>query len=331
MIGRPLDVSIVICTRNRARQLSDVLTSARELIVPRGLAWEFIVVDNGSSDSTGDVIARFAADLPMRAVREEQPGLSNARNRGVAEARGRYICWTDDDVIIDRNWLSAYVAAFARHPEAAVFGGRVLPVLQPPTPQWFEENRSEWPLTTLLAMRDFGEADIPVTFEGGRTPYGANFAVRTVEQRRHLYDPELGVSPAHKRVGEETDVIFRILREGGSGWWVPDSKVSHLIPAKRQTMRYVYDYFFLAGETFAFLHHRHPGDNYYCAGTGPAPTTVGMLRLYRMIGGNGLRVLAHGLRGNRLAQLRHLRHLGFVAGIASYRRASGLASGPFAP
>src|SRR6185295_20067875 len=108
-----LDVSVIICTRDRARQLSQVLASARALTVPPGLAWELIIVDNGSSDDTSEVVDRYGQDLPIRLVREERAGLSIARNRGVAEARGRYICWTDDDVIIDRGWLSAYVSAFA--------------------------------------------------------------------------------------------------------------------------------------------------------------------------------------------------------------------------
>jgi len=106
-----VEVTAIICTRNRATQLSQVLESASHLVVPPGLSWEFIVVDNGSSDNTADVVRRYAGRLPLRIVREEIPGLSNARNRGVAEARGDYICWTDDDVRLDPNWLAAYAAA----------------------------------------------------------------------------------------------------------------------------------------------------------------------------------------------------------------------------
>ena len=101
-----LDVTVIICTRNRALQLASVLDSACKLIVPPGLTWEFVVVDNGSADGTADVVTRYVDRLPIRCVREETPGLSNARNRGVEAANGEYICWTDDDVVIDPEWLA---------------------------------------------------------------------------------------------------------------------------------------------------------------------------------------------------------------------------------
>jgi len=105
-------VSVVVCTRNRADQLGEFLQSAAGLTVPPGLAWELIIVDNGSSDHTAEVVESFASQIPVRCVREDKAGLSNARNRGVDEAKGDYICWTDDDVKLDPKWLSAYVAAF---------------------------------------------------------------------------------------------------------------------------------------------------------------------------------------------------------------------------
>jgi glycosyltransferase involved in cell wall biosynthesis len=148
---QPIDITVLICTRNRADRLARALSSAAEMRIPQDLRWELIVVDNGSTDHTAEVVARFAARLPIRLVQESLAGLSNARNRGVSEARGRYICWTDDDVLIDPEWLASYSAAFARHPEAAVFGGRIEPLLEDPTPGWVARLADSWPLTTLLA------------------------------------------------------------------------------------------------------------------------------------------------------------------------------------
>lgn len=257
-----LDITVLICTRNRAEQLKAVLASAAAMRAPDGLRWELVVVDNGSTDHTPDVVRSFADRLPIRTVREDAAGLSNARNRGVAEARGRYICWTDDDVVIDEGWLAAYAAAFCAHPEAAVFGGRIRPVLEPPTPAWFARLADSWPLSTLLACRDFGDIPIPFDFARGLSPWGANFAVRTAEQRRVRYEPALGVSPHHRRVGEEAEVIYRILESGAGGWWTPDAVVTHIIPTKRQTLRYVYDYFGASGETVAYLDHTWPGEHH---------------------------------------------------------------------
>lgn len=253
------DVTVIICTRNRAPQLRKVLDSVVGLRVPPGLHWEFLVVDNGSSDDTDEVVRSYQDRLPVRVVREDLAGLSNARNRGVQEAAGRYICWTDDDVMLDPEWLAAYSEAFKRHPEAAVFGGRITPVLEPPTPAWFAQLTDDWPLTILLARREFGEAPIPLDFKKGIIPFGANFAVRTAEQRRVAYEPGLGVSPHHRRIGEEAEVIFRLLADGATGWWTPHAKVSHLITRQRQTWDYIEDFSAAYGETLAFLELTWPG------------------------------------------------------------------------
>jgi glycosyltransferase involved in cell wall biosynthesis len=256
---------VLICTRNRAARLKEVLTSATRLRVPPGLRWELVVVDNGSSDATTDVALGFSSQLPLRLVREETPGLSHARNRGVSEARGRYICWTDDDVLIDPDWLAAYAAAFERHPGAVVFGGRIIPVLESPSPRWFARLANEWPLTTLLAKRDFGDEPIALDLAGDIVPWGANYAVRAAEQRKVRYHPELGVSPRQRRLGEEAEVIFQLMNAGGSGWWVPQAEVRHITPAQRQTWRYVYEYFLAYGETVAYMERHWPGAHHMSA------------------------------------------------------------------
>ncbi|MGZ6046805.1 MAG: glycosyltransferase [Phenylobacterium sp.] len=248
-----LEITMLICTRNRAAQLRKVLESVTRLRVPGGLKWELLVVDNGSSDDTVEVVRSFTSRLPVHLTREETPGLSNARNRGVAEARGRYICWTDDDVIVDEGWLAAYVAAFKAHPDAAVFGGRITPVLDAPTPDWFGRLVDEWPLTSVLAKREWGPVPIPLDVDRGIVPWGANFAIRTREQRQVPYDPNLGVSPLQKRVGEEAEVIFQILSQGGTGWWTPDAQVQHIIPLRRQTLAHVFEISAANGETVSYL------------------------------------------------------------------------------
>ena len=249
-----MHITVLICTRNRAEQLRRTLEAATAIEIPSGIAWELLVIDNGSSDHTPEVVESFAERLPIRRVSEPQAGLSNARNRGVAEASGSYICWTDDDVLIDPHWLSAYAGAFAHHPEAAYFGGPIELVLEEPTPSWFRENREL--LGPILAERQFG--DVPIHFEPASdiVPYGANYAVRTDVQRAHLYDPHLGVSPTQRRLGEETAVLAAIHEGGGIGWWVPDARVRHIIPAQRQTIEHLGEYRRAAGETSAYLAER---------------------------------------------------------------------------
>ncbi|WP_158218745.1 glycosyltransferase [Roseateles aquatilis] len=320
MTPTDLDVSVVICTRNRARQLASVLESAAAMDVPAGLAWELLVVDNGSTDDTADVIRSFAGRLPVRYCREDTPGLSNARNRGVRAARGRYLCWTDDDVVIDPRWLASYAEAFRRHPEAAVFGGRVLPRLEGGgAPAWFVEHHLAVPIASPMAYRDLGDGEVPLGFKGNRVPYGANYAVRAAEQRQAMYDPALGVSPTHKRLGEEVDAIYRMMKAGATGWWVPGSAVHHIIPPARQSAAYIYEYYFLAGATTAHLKAHSPADNYLIVdGSVPPDFSLSRWRCYRRGLGRFLRYRAMRRRGD-IGWVTQLADLGYYLGMGSYR------------
>ena len=250
-----MDATVVICTRNRADSLERTLGSLAGMEPPADLAWEVLIVDNGSTDHTSAVVGSFGEQLPISLTREENAGLSNARNHGVKRARGRYIVWTDDDVVVQSGWLAAYAAAFRRWPQSAVFGGKVRPVLEEPVPAWFSAARGE--LADLLAARDFGEISLPLG--DGCLPFGANYAVRTAEQLRFPYDPELGVAPGRNRMGEETKVIRAILGQGGTGFYVPEAAVEHMIPRSRQSFSYIAAYYRAHGETAALAERLPPG------------------------------------------------------------------------
>lgn len=233
-----MDLTVIICTRDRAASLSRTLSSLAAA-EPPGSRWELLVVDNGSRDATAEVIAGFADRLPIRRVWQPTPGLSNARNAGVGASSGRHILWTDDDVVVHREWLSAYMSAFSAHPAAALFGGPTRPVFEEPVQTWFRDEALR--LESLLAIRDFGAAEAALTPD--RIPYGLNYAVRGDVQRRLPYDASLGVAPGRRTGGEEVEVMKVIFSEGGSGVWVPTAWVDHMIPAARQTEAYIISYY----------------------------------------------------------------------------------------
>jgi glucosyl-dolichyl phosphate glucuronosyltransferase len=241
-------VSVIICTRNRADSLARTLTSLVVAASHVEIPWELQVVDNGSIDKTQAVVSSFEGKLPIRLIVENTPGLSNARNAGVAKARGHYILWTDDDVIVDENWLSAYIAAFAKYPDCALFGGAATPLYEAPIQPWFVARERQ--LDGLLAIRYNPEWH---EITQSRLPYGLNYAIRAVEQRTFPYDPDLGVAPGRRRGGEEIAVICAALAAGAKGVWVWDAKVHHMIPSHRQTSRYIWQFYRAQGYDFPVM------------------------------------------------------------------------------
>jgi glycosyltransferase involved in cell wall biosynthesis len=244
-------VSIAICTLNRAESLRRTLDSLLAMHVPDDLAWEIVVINNGCSDHTDEVIASFAGRLPIRREVESHRGLSRARNRAIESARGEYILWTDDDVVVDPEWLAAYAAAFRRWPTAAIFGGPIVPKFETPIVEWVGPCKDL--LRSPYAARDLGPAPILLSKKEGRIPFGANFAIRAAEQSRFRYDINLGLAPGRERLSEDTVVVERILAAGGIGYWVPDARVDHWIGHGRQTTGYVIRYFAALGETSEIL------------------------------------------------------------------------------
>jgi glycosyltransferase involved in cell wall biosynthesis len=245
-----LFVTVAICTLNRAESLRRTFDSVAATRVADDLAWELIVVNNNSTDHTDAVIAEYRGRLPLRRELEPLQGHSNARNRAIVAARGEYIVWTDDDVIVGARWLAAYAEAFRRWPDGVVFGGRIIPRYEPPVVKWIAQ--SERVLGGPFAIRDFGDEVQPLSVAESRIPYGANFAVRTAEQRMVRYDPNLGLAPNRRRYDDEVDVITRLLASGSEGYWIPQAIVEHCIGQERQTVDYIAAFNEGWGETCAF-------------------------------------------------------------------------------
>ena len=118
--------------------------------------WEILVVNNNSTDETDDIIEKHVKNLPIRRLFETKAGKSHALNHAIREAQGDYILWTDDDAIVDRNWVSAYAEAFRRWPDAVFFGGPVLPWFDQDPPKWLNEETLPI-VASAYAIRDFEE------------------------------------------------------------------------------------------------------------------------------------------------------------------------------
>lgn len=113
-------VSVVIPTFCRPRQLQACLAALAEQTLAE--PWEVVVVDDGSPQSLAGMDLAWADRLDLRMIRQENAGPAAARNRGVQEARGELIAFTDDDCLPNPKWLETLVRAAREYPGAMVGG-----------------------------------------------------------------------------------------------------------------------------------------------------------------------------------------------------------------
>ncbi len=238
-------VSVAICTWNRAALLHQTLTKMCDLRVADSVKWELLVVDNNSTDNTADVVAAFVDRLPVRRVLERNQGHSHARNRAVSEVVGDLLIWTDDDVLVDHQWLQGYVDAAQRWPEAGYFGGPIEPWFEHEPPGWIQMNM-EALLAPFVAL-DLGLEERQ--FAPGQSPYGANMAFRRSAFDGRRFDPNLGLRPGSAIRNEETEYCKRLAESGFVGVWVPAARVQHFVVAERLTLPFLRDYFEGGGRT----------------------------------------------------------------------------------
>ena len=241
--------TVAICTHNRCAALDRALASLAHLVVPDGVRWELVVADNASEDGTAATIARFADTLPIRAITVAEIGKSHALNAVIDVARGEYILFLDDDVLVDPGWMRAYHDAFLRFPDVAFFGGPITPVFEGPRPSWLDGALRH--VSNAYAERQLGSEMIPL--EGEALPYGANWAIRLADQRRHRYDPRLGRRGDRLFAGEEWAVMEKLLADGATGRWVPEAHVQHVIPPARQNLGYLRRYYLGNGASLAIV------------------------------------------------------------------------------
>jgi glycosyltransferase involved in cell wall biosynthesis len=225
---RPVDLTVAICTRARADLLASCLRSVLELrpddpADPRH--FEVLVVDN---DPLDDATKRVVATLSgVRYSRESRPGLDFARNRALAEAKGLWTAFLDDDVIVDRWWLEGLEEAVAEHPDAACVTGLVLPAELATKAQITFERRGGFGRGCRKMRFISGPDGALFRLGAGMFGAGCNMVVRTGAARAiGGFDEALDTGPPLP-AGGDLDMWSRLLRAGNPLVYEPRLLVFH--------------------------------------------------------------------------------------------------------
>lgn len=312
-----MDVSVVICTYNRAASLKCALESLADMKVPDEVSWEVVVVDNNSSDGTRVVVEQFLeSSLKIRYIFESAQGLSLARNRGVKESQGHIVSFIDDDVIVAQDWLFELKQAFDVSQVACV-GGKVPLRNDLAFPDWWRKEYNP-----SLGQCEKGDQILILdSASRGTVGIGANLSFRRSCFEKHGdFRSDLGRVGGSLLMGEDVEFCNRLKSHGELLMHYPRAVVYQCPDLSRMTKRYVLRWFFRIGE-WIFLEDK----SIKIAGTLRVTRIWGVPRWrYREVAQHGLLLFWRYGRGRHREGFYHLVQvtvsLGYFFGAIKHRK-----------
>jgi glycosyltransferase involved in cell wall biosynthesis len=230
LLSRTPRVSVVVCSYNGGRTLEQCLRSLQSLDYPN---YEVILVDDGSTDHTREIAARFPEVIT---IHQPNQGLSVARNVGLRAATGSVIAYTDSDCFADPNWLSHLVYQLECSGAAAVGGPNLTP----------DDGR----LAACVAASPGQPTHVLVSDQEAEHIPGCNMAFR-----REALERIGGFDPRYRTAGDDVDVCWRLQHEGEWISFAPGAFVWH---HRRQGLRTYLKQQQGYGEAEALLRFKHP-------------------------------------------------------------------------
>jgi glycosyltransferase involved in cell wall biosynthesis len=216
-------VTVLLATYNGAETLPKALNAYCQLQAPSA-GWKLVVVDNGSTDGSKELVYSFMDRLPLTYTFESSRGKNAALNTGLAKVEGDLVAFTDDDTLPRPDWLIEMRRAADAHSSFTMFAGTVLP-------RW-EVHPASWILDWVQLGPVFTLTD-PSWVEGPIAPdsvYGTNMAIRAqIFAAGHRFDVGIGPRSRSYAMGSETELTLRLAKAGFKSWHCKQAIVEHII------------------------------------------------------------------------------------------------------
>lgn len=242
------DITIVVCTYNRAARLHDALNSLMYQTTRGQFSYCVLVVDDSSTDATPDVIRDAAARSPIdiRYVWGSGTGIACARNMGIKESSSKWIAFFDDDQVAQPNWLNELFACAIQN-DADVVGGSY---------RLYSPDKEISTLSAICRMMlgETGENGKPHKYGRNTHPGGGNALVRAT-----VFQAVGGFDELTTRGGEDSEFAVRLRGAGLEAWFSPTAIVHHYVPAYRLQESYLLWLSLRFGDNFAYRDFRELG------------------------------------------------------------------------
>lgn len=228
-------ITIAICTYNRAGYLKDTLDDLAEQTVDPD-KFEILVVNNNSKDGTETVCEIFSKTQPefnFRYLKEKKQGLSFARNRAAREAHASVLLYIDDDVHLPHNFIENAMIYIEKRPSTMCAGGRIFVTFDDTDPDWIPDE-----LMPMFGLHDLGDDD--QLYPASNFPRGGNMMIRkSVFDAFGYFDTHLGRKGTQLLGSEEKDFFEKLRKNGIEMHYWADLELIHRIGANRLEKEYL--------------------------------------------------------------------------------------------
>lgn len=236
-------LTVVICTHNRAQLLEKALASLNQAARPETCSVEILVIANACSDRTHELLASYgehaAGKLPLRWVAEPAPGKSHALNRAISLVTGDIVTFVDDDHRVDHGYLVGICAAASQYPKATMFCGRILPDWDGTEPAWVHDEGRHKIRPLPIPRSDGGPLPKQLSAEDAMPGGGNLFLRREVFDRVGGFSTDLGPRGHDLGGGEDTVFLLNALGRGETLQYVPDVVQHHYVDQERLRLGYL--------------------------------------------------------------------------------------------
>ena len=216
------EISVAVCTYNR----TDVLPKCLESLADQTISAEFfevMIIDNNSTDDTKKIALDFCTKhANFKYIFEEKQGLSQARNRAINEARGEYLAYIDDDAIADKKWVESILNCFTQT-DADVVGGPVKSFIDTEKiPRFYDAKNHDFYCGN--ERKRLQPPNFSFGFSGCNTCFKKSLFY---ELGNYLTD--FGMIGNKQRMGEDSEMGYRLLKAGKIFYYEPGMKIDHHI------------------------------------------------------------------------------------------------------